>query len=124
MTTATTPRTLLHLALLADAVVTGVNGLAYVAVAGPLEGLLGLPVGPMRIAGVFLLAFAAAVGLLGTRRRPPRGPALAVVAVNVVWVLASLAVDAATVAGQLWVIAQAVVVATFAAVQAYALRRS
>ncbi|MGE0297958.1 hypothetical protein [Pseudonocardia sp.] len=121
--TATAPRTLLHLALLTDAVVTGLNGLAYLALAGPLQDLLGLPTGPMRAAGAFLLVFTAAVAFLGTRPRPPRGAVLAVVALNVAWVVGSLAVDAETVLGQVWVVAQAVVVAAFAAVQAYALRR-
>lgn len=112
-------RTLLKLALLLDAAVTGVNGLAYVAAAGPLESLLGLPAGPVRAAGAFLLVFAAAVAYLGTR--PARGAVLAVVAVNVAWVVGSLTVEAGTVVGQVWVILQAVVVAGFAGLQAYAL---
>lgn len=123
MTTATAPRTLLHLALLTDAVVTGVNGLAYVALAEPLQSVLGLPAGPMRMAGLFLLVFTAAVAFLGTRPQPPRGAVLAVVALNAAWVVASLTVEAGSVIGQVWVVLQAVVVAVFAAAQAYALRR-
>jgi hypothetical protein len=124
MVTATAPRTLLQLALLTDAVVTGVNGLAYVALAGPLQDVLGLPAGLMRAAGAFLLVFTAAVAFLGTRPRPAHGAVLAVVALNVAWVVGSLAVDAATVLGEVWLVTQAVVVAAFAAVQVYALRRS
>lgn len=123
-TLAATPRTLLRAALAVDAAVTGLNGLAYVAAAGALEPLLGLPAAPLRWAGAFLLVFAAAVAVLATRPAPPRGPVTGVIIVNLAWVVGSLAVVAAaeTLVGQLWIVAQALVVGAFAAVQGHALR--
>lgn len=120
-----TPRTLLRAALGADAAVTGLNGLAYVAVAGVLDPLLGVPATALRGAGAFLLVFAALVALLA--RAPRTGAVRAVVAVNVLWALGSIAAlvagwYATTVLGSVWIVAQALVVAAFAAVQVYALR--
>ena len=47
-----------------DGAVTGVNGVAYLAAAGPLEDLLGLPAAWLRGAGAVLLAFAAGIGIV------------------------------------------------------------
>lgn len=65
---ATVPRDgLLRLALKLDAAVTGVNGVAYLAAAEPLEDLLGLPPDLLRPLGAFLVLFAAAVWFAATR---------------------------------------------------------
>lgn len=126
MTTTTTSgvRDLLRTALLLDAGVTGVNGLAYLVAAGPLAGLLGHPAGTLRGVGAFLVAFALAVGYVGTRRPVPRAAAWTVVGANVAWVVASLAVAGAadTTAGTVWTVLQAIVVAGFAGLQTAALR--
>ena len=53
--TAPRPARLLRLALLLDAAVTGANGVAYLAAAGPLGDLLGLPAGLLRGFGAVLL---------------------------------------------------------------------
>ena len=128
MTTNTLPAlSLLRLALRADAVVSGLNGVAYLLLAGPLSDLLGLSAGVLRGVGVFLLVYAAAVGLVGER---PVAPAVrAVITGNLVWTAGSLAVVAAdvgspTTIGAVWLVLQAVVVAAFAVLQLAGLRRT
>src|SRR3954465_12396968 len=86
--TLTPGRSLLKPALLLAAAVTGLNGVAYLAAAGPLEDLLGLPAAWLRTAGAVLVAFAALVALAAARR-PSAGAVRAIVAVNVAWVVGS-----------------------------------
>ena len=62
----------LRLALKLDAVVTGANGAAYLALAGPLEDLLGVDAALLRGVGAFLLVFAAFVAYVATRPEVPR----------------------------------------------------
>jgi hypothetical protein len=128
MTTTTAPApSLLRLALRADAVVTGVNGAAYLLLAGPLSALLGPPAGVLRGIGIFLLVFAAAVWPVGDR---PAAPAVRVVVTgNLLWAAGSIAVVAVglgtlTTIGAVWTVLQAVVVAGFAELQIVGLRRS
>jgi hypothetical protein len=109
-------------------VVTGANGLAYLVAAGPLSDLLGLDAAFLRGTGVFLLAFTAFVWRVGARPEPARAAVRAVVAVNVAWVLGSLALAALglgspSTAGTVWVVLQAAVVGAFAELQILALRR-
>jgi hypothetical protein len=123
-----TGRDLLRTALLLDAGVTGLNGLAYLAGAGLLDRILGLPTGWLYGAGAFLLAYGVTVGVLATRPRISRPAAWVVVAVNAVWALVSLVVVALgwaspTTVGAVWLVAQALVVGGFAALQVLALRR-
>ncbi|MDQ3735709.1 MAG: hypothetical protein M3400_17230 [Actinomycetota bacterium] len=110
-----------------DAVVTGVNGLAYVLLAGPLETLLGAPADLLRLIGAFLIAYGIAVGIAARRATPARAAARTIIVANLVWVAASLSVLAVgalspTLIGSLWIAAQALVVAGFAAAQGWALR--
>ena len=127
MTTTATAPSLLRLALRTDAVVSGLNGAAYLFVAGPLSDLLGLPAGVLRGVGVFLVVFAAAVWLVGDR---PAGPAVrTVIAGNLLWTAGSLAVVATdlgtpTTIGAVWLVLQALVVAAFAVLQVAGLRRA
>jgi hypothetical protein len=124
MTTTTAPApSLLRLALRTDAVVSGLNGAAYLLLAGPLSDLLGPSAGVLRGAGLFLLVFAAAVWLVSDR---PAAPAVrAVIAANLVWTAGSIAVVAVvavasgtfTTIGAVWTVLQAVVVAGFAVLQ-------
>ncbi|WP_219468264.1 hypothetical protein, partial [Nonomuraea rhizosphaerae] len=81
----------LRLALAFDAVVTGVNGLAYLLAAGPVSDLLGPEAGLLREAGVFLLVYGAAVGLLASRRAISPAATKVVIGLNVVWTLGSVA---------------------------------
>ncbi|SFC44987.1 hypothetical protein [Streptomyces aidingensis] len=112
--------------LAVDAIVTGGNALAYLAVSGPLGRLFGLESGLLLGIGALLLCYAAAVGLLAARRRPAPAPARAVVAANGCWTVASLAsllfwLDPKA-TGTGWIIAQAAVVAALAGLQYGALR--
>jgi len=126
-TTTTAPAPLLRLALRLDAVVSGLNGAAYLLAAAPLADLLGLDAGVLRGLGAFLLAFAAAVWLVADRPAPPA--VRTVVAGNALWAVGSLAAVATglgspTTLGAVWLVLQALVVAAFAALQATGLRRS
>ncbi|MEV4014047.1 hypothetical protein AB0J35_26465 [Nonomuraea angiospora] len=119
----------LRLALAADAVVTGGNGLVYLAFAGPVSDLLGPGTGLLRGIGAFLLVYGAAVGLLATRRVISPAATRAVIALNIVWTLGSVAavvtgaVDLTTI-GAIWTIAQALVVGVFAELQIVGLRKT
>jgi hypothetical protein len=113
---------LLRLALAVDAVVTGVNGAAYLAGADLLDSLLGLPSTMLRITGGFLLAFAAVVGFVATRHTIRLNAAAAILAVNAAWVVGSAATlvfgwYSPTPGGGVWIALQALVVALFAVLQ-------
>jgi hypothetical protein len=117
-----------RLALKLDAVVTAANAVAYLAAAGALDSVLGVPAGFLRGIGAFLVVYAAAVWLLATRRSVPRLGLLTVAECNALWAVASVVMVAAgwhspTVAGGVWIVLQAVVVAGFAALQLAAARR-
>ena len=132
--TATRPRPLARLGadplrtvLRLDAVVTGVNGAAYLAAAPLLSELLGVPSGALRGLGAFLLAYAAGVALVAARPVVSAGATEVVVGANLLWSAASVAAvvtgrfDLTTV-GAVWVLLQAAVVAGFAVLQLTALR--
>ncbi len=112
--------------LLADALASGATGLLAVAV--PLSGLLGLPPGLLRGAGLILLPYAALVAWLAVRGAPPpRWAVWAVVGINACWAVDSLLLlvsgwVAPTGLGIAFVVMQALVVAGFAVLQAMALR--
>lgn len=120
------PRTVLRRFLALDAVVTGVNGLAYLAASGPLGRLLGVGSGLLLGLGAFLAVFAAGVGLLASRTRPAALSVRAVIEANLAWaVLSCLALAlwlSPTAAGAVWTVLQALTVAGFAALQYLALR--
>ena len=132
--TATRPRPLARLGadplrtvLRLDAVVTGVNGAAYLAAAPLLSELLGVPSGALRGLGAFLLAYAAGVALVAARPVVSAGATEVVVGANLLWAAASVAAVATdrfdlTTTGAVWVLLQAAAVAGFAALQLTALR--
>jgi hypothetical protein len=113
---------LLRVALKLDAAVTGANGLAYVALAGPLGDLFDVPPSFLRAIGAFLVVFAALVWIVGSESRIDLRAAAAVAAANAAWVVASVVMliagwhDPSTV-GAVWTALQAAVVAGFAALQ-------
>ena len=120
---------LLRVALKLDALVTGANGVAYLALAGPLENLLGLEASFLRAAGAFLIVFAAFVWAVARQREISRSAALAVIAANLLWVVDSIALLASgwqdpTTAGSAWIAMQAVTVAGFATLQIAGRRRA
>ncbi|MFD6161606.1 hypothetical protein ACFWF7_09290 [Nocardia sp. NPDC060256] len=117
---------LLRLSLRLDAVVTGVNGLAYLALAEPLLGLdtaIGMPI------GLFLTLYGVAVAIIGTRQTISTGATRVVIAGNAAWVVISLAalVEGAlelNLVGSVWAVMQAVTVGGFAALQYLGLRKA
>ncbi|MER6161271.1 hypothetical protein ABT147_38050 [Streptomyces sp. NPDC001868] len=124
----TDPRTMLRRFLAVDAVVTGANGLAYLAAAGPLGRFLGVGSGLLLALGGFLAVYAAGVALLASRERPPALPVRAVIEANLAWTVLSLLALVLwltpTTAGAVWTLLQALTVAGFAAAQYAALRAS
>jgi hypothetical protein len=121
--------TFLHRALLLDAVATGATAALLLAGGGLLAGLLGLPPGLLRGAGLVLLPFVALVAWTGLRPVPPAGAVRAIIGVNAAWVVASLALlvggwVSPTTLGTAFVIAQAVVVGAFAELQLLGRRRA
>ena len=120
---------LLRAALKLDAVVTGANGAAYLAAAGPLEDLLGLDPTLLRGIGAFLLAFAAVVWVTGSRPEIARPAVRGIVAANVAWAAGSVAaaiggLGSPEAAGTVWIVLQAIVVGGFAELQLMGLKRA
>ncbi|WP_051026832.1 hypothetical protein [Nocardia higoensis] len=120
---------LLRLSLRADALVTGVNGLAYLALSAPLESLLGLERGIALGIGAFLTVYAVVVTIVGLPARISTAAVRVVIGANAAWVVLSLTAVLAgvlglTVAGALWAVLQAVVVGGFAALQYLGLRKA
>ncbi|CAL9606987.1 hypothetical protein [Streptomyces sp. enrichment culture] len=122
----TEPNTALRRFLALDAIVTGANGLAYLAASGPLADLLGVGRTLLLELGAFLTVYAVAVGALGSRRRPARLPAQAVVEANLAWSALSVAALglwlSPTTAGTVWTVLQALTVTGFALLQYAALK--
>lgn len=109
-----------------DAVVTGVNAVAYLAAAAVLADHLGSGPGTYRGVGAGLLLFAGAVGAYAARGTFDRR-GWAIVAVNSAWVVASLVVAVSGLGdfealGRTWIALQAIVVAGLTAAQIVALR--
>ena len=76
--------------LLVDAATSAVMGLAMIAFAGTFSALLALPTTLLFEAGIILLPFAAFVGWLASRARPPRLAVWIVIALNALWAIDSL----------------------------------
>ncbi|BBF99063.1 MULTISPECIES: hypothetical protein [Pseudonocardia] len=122
----TYPAIAIRPALRVDALASGGLGAITAAGAVLLAPLLGLPIGLLVGAGAFLVLFAGALLVLAARRPVPDGAAWAVVLVNVLWVVASVALvpmAAPTALGTAFLLAQALVVVGFAGWQSAALRR-
>ena len=120
---------LLRFALKQDAIGSGANGVVYLAAAAIFGRLFGLPAGLLYPVGAFLVVFAATLLLLAARPTVSRPAVAVVIAINIAWVAPSVEVLVAgwfplTTLGVALVIAQAVVVAGFAALQIIGLRRT
>ena len=123
------PSSFLSRALLADAIFSGVSAAGLTLGAGLLAPLLSLPEALLRETGLFLIAYAALVGWLGTRSAAPKALLLVVIAGNAAWTLASVALlfsgaVAPNLLGEIVVVAQAVATGVFAELQYIGLRRS
>jgi uncharacterized protein YjeT (DUF2065 family) len=123
------PSQWLRRALLADAIFSGIAAVLFTADAGALARLLDLPEALLRETGLFLIAYTALVGWLGTRQSVPKALVMIVIAGNAAWTLASIALlfsGAVTpnLLGEIVVAAQAIATGAFAELQYIGLRRS
>ncbi|MFJ4682306.1 hypothetical protein [Streptomyces sp. NPDC088789] len=120
------PQAMLRRFLALDALVTGANGIAYLAASGPLGRFLGVDAGLLVTLGAILTAYGAGVGLLASRARPATLGVRAVVEINLAWTALSLVALvlwlSPSTAGAVWAVLQALTVGGFAAVQWAALR--
>lgn len=115
--------------LVADALASAATGLLMALGASRLEDLLGLPASLLLYAGLILLPYAAAVGMIAARQIVPRAAIWAVIVCNALWAIDSVALLASgwvqpTGLGYGFVLAQALVVALFAELQYLGIRRS
>jgi uncharacterized protein YjeT (DUF2065 family) len=123
------PSQFLRRALLADAIFSGIAAVLFTADAGALASLLDLPEALLRETGLFLIAYAALVGWLGTRSSVPKALVMIVIAGNAAWTVASFALlfsGAVTpnLLGEIVVAAQAIATGAFAELQYIGLRKS
>lgn len=123
------PSLLLRRALLADAIFSGVSAVGLTLGASMLAPFLSLPDAFLRETGLFLIAYTALVGWLGTRQSVPKALVLLVVAGNAAWTLASIALLFSgavnpNLLGEIVVVAQAIATGVFAELQYVGLRRS
>ena len=123
------PSSFLRRALLADAIFSGVSAVLLTLAAGEFAPLLDLPEALLRETGLFLIAYAAFVGWLGTRASMPKILVAIVIAGNAVWTLASIALlfssaIAPNLLGEAAIAMQAIVVGVLAELQFIGLRRS
>jgi len=123
------PSMFLRRALLADAVVTGAVALLQTFGAGLLTPLLNLPQPLVLETGLFLIAYTALVGWLGTRQSMPKALVQIVIAGNAAWALGSIALmfsGAVTpnLLGYLFIALHAITTGVFAELQFIGLRRS
>ena len=123
------PSSFLRRAIQADAIFSGVSAVLLTLGAAELAPLLDLPQALLRETGLFLVAYAALVGWLGTRATMPRPLVIIVIAGNAAWTVASIALlfsDAVTpnLLGEAAIAMQAIVVGALAELQYIGLRRS
>ena len=123
------PSTFLSRALLADAIFSGVSAAGLTLGAGLLAPFLNLPEALLRETGLFLIAYTALVGWLGTRVAVPKVLVMIVVAGNAAWTLASIALlfsgaVSPNLLGEIVVVAQAIATGVFAELQYVGLRKS
>jgi len=123
------PSQFLRRALLADAVFSGIAAVVLTLDASALAPLLDLPEALLRETGLFLIAYTALVGWLGTRQTMPKVLVAIVIAGNIAWTVASIALlfsGAVTpnLLGEAFVVAQAIATGVFAELQYIGLLRS
>jgi hypothetical protein len=124
-----TPSPLLRRALLTDATLSAIAGIALVLAAGPLATFLELPEAALRIAGVIFIPFAAFAGWLGTRARVRRTLVFVVIVLNALWAVDSVLllltrwVETKPL-GEWFVIGHALIIAVIAEMEFLGLRRS
>ena len=122
------PSTFLSRALLADAIFSGVAAVALTLGAGMLAPLLNLPEALLRESGLFLIAYTALVGWLGTRLSVMKALVWFVIVGNAAWTLGSIALLFSgavlpNLLGQIFIVAQAIATGVFAELQYIGLRK-
>jgi hypothetical protein len=122
------PSLFLRRALQADAIFSGVSAVLLTFGGPAFAPLTNLPAGLLRETGLFLVAYAAFVGWLGTRATMLRALVMIVIAGNAAWTLASIALlfsGAVTpnLLGEAAIAMQAIVVGVLAELQYIGLRR-
>jgi hypothetical protein len=122
------PSMFLRRAIQADAIFSGAGALLMTFGAGALAPLLDLPEALLRESGLFLIAYTALVGWLGTRPIMPKVLVVIVIAGNAAWTLASIALlfsGAVTpnLLGEAFVVAQAIGTGVLAELQYIGLRK-
>lgn len=123
------PSSFLRRAIQADAVFSGISAVLLTFGAGEFAPLLSLPEALLRESGLFLIAYTALVGWLGTRQSMPKALVAIVIGGNAAWTLASIALlfsGAVTpnLLGEAAITMQAIVVGALAELQYIGLRRS
>ncbi|EGP06995.1 hypothetical protein CSIRO_3726 [Bradyrhizobiaceae bacterium SG-6C] len=123
------PSPFLRRALQIDALFSGVSALLLVFGAGFLASLTNLPEDFLRNTGLVLVAFVLGVGYLATRDMMPKIAVWAVIAINAVWTIDSIALLASgwvspNLLGQVFIVAQAIAVGVFAELEFIGLRKS
>jgi hypothetical protein len=123
------PSLFLRRAIQFDAVFSGVSALLLTLGAGMLAPWLNLPEALLRESGLFLIAYAALVGWLGTRQAMPKPLVWIMISGNAAWTLASIALlfsgwVTPNLLGEAFVAMQAVAVGVIAELQYVGLRRS
>jgi hypothetical protein len=123
------PSVFLRRAILADAIFSGLSALLLTFGAGELAPLLSLPEALLGETGLFLIAYAALVGWLGTRQAMPKALVVIVISGNAAWTVASIALlfsGAVTpnLLGEAFVAIQAIAVGALAELQYIGLRKS
>ena len=119
----------LRRAIQADAIFSGASAVILAIGGGEIAPLLNLPEALLRETGLFLIAYAALVGWLGTRSVMPKILVAIVIAGNAAWALASIALlfssaVAPNLLGEAAIAMQAIVVGVLAELQFVGLRRS
>jgi len=120
--------TFLRRVLVADAAISGTTGLLILLAANPLSKMLGVPAELLRYSGASLIPFTALLAYVITRDNLARTTVQTVIALNAVWVVASIALlfsdqIAPNRLGTAFIIVQAVMVALFAEMQYVGLRK-
>ena len=124
-----TVSTFLRRALSIDAAISGLTALLLILAGGAIAQRVGLPEALLRYAGLGLVPFALGVGALARRDVVSRGSVVTVIALNIIWVAASVWLALGDVVrpnalGYAFIIVQAIAVAGFAELQYMALRKA
>ena len=123
------PSLFLRRAIQADAVFSGASAVLLTLGAGALAPLLSLPEALLSETGLFLIAYTALVGWLGTRQAMPKALVVILITGNAAWAVASIALlFSGTVTpnllGEGFVVIQAIVVGALGELQYVGWRRS